>query len=96
MSPQEETDYTPEKFYHLHDIDGSGGIDKQEMRLMLITELRDAYRWSMLEEPAFSRNANKTFNHEQMALELEKMKDEVRINTFELSFSSSGFQQCRY
>jgi len=60
---QVEADFTPEKFFHLHDIDMSGAIDKQELRLMLITELRDAYR-----------EANKSFD---FSLQLEGMKDEV-------------------
>merc|ERR1712025_958945 len=58
---QVEADFTPEKFFHLHDIDMSGAIDKRELRLMLITELRDAYR-----------GTNKSFSHQ-----LEQMKDEV-------------------
>jgi len=60
---QAEADFTPEKFFHLHDIDMSGAIDKQELRLMLITELRDAYR-----------EANKSF---EFSIQLENMKDEV-------------------
>jgi len=62
----EEADFTPEKFFHLHDIDMSGAIDKQELRLMLITELRDAYR-----------NANKSSSAPDFSLQLESMKDEV-------------------
>jgi len=61
-----DTDYTPVKFFHLHDINGNKEIDKQEMRLMLITELRDAYA-----------DANKTFSTVDFSDQLETMKEEA-------------------
>ena len=47
MDGQVEADFTPEKFFHLHDIDMSGAIDKQvsnDMRIHVQSKPLIIYR----------------------------------------------------
>jgi len=61
-----ESDFDLEKFYNLHDIDGDKIINRQELRLMIITELKQAYE-----------RANKTVDSVEFREDLERQREKV-------------------
>ena len=38
------TEFNESQFFHLHDINSDGFLDRQEIRLLLITELNQEYK----------------------------------------------------
>lgn len=63
---QDESEYNTEKFFHLHDINGDKLIDRQELRMMVITELTDSYK-----------KANRSHDSEEFREDLERIREEV-------------------
>merc|ERR1712142_723766 len=63
---KDESEYEVEKFYNLHDINGDKLIDRQELRMMVITELTDSYK-----------KANRSVESEDFSEDLERIREEV-------------------
>ena len=66
---QNESDYDIEKFFHLHDINTDQLIDRQELRMMVITELTDSYK-----------KDNRSQESEEFREDLERIREEVFEN----------------
>jgi len=64
-----ESDYDIEKFFHLHDINTDQLIDRQELRMMVITELTDSYK-----------KDNRSQESEEFREDLERIREEVFEN----------------
>lgn len=63
---KDESEFEIEKFYNLHDINGDKLIDRQELRMMVITELTDTYN-----------KKNRSVDSEEFREDLERLREDV-------------------
>jgi len=59
-------DFNDTQFFHLHDINGDGGLDAQELRLLLITEIQSTYK-----------ARGQEYDEVEMSEELERMREKT-------------------